>query len=94
VVCRCVLSRNVVNEDALAHWGGGCLPKNKQTKHLQFYSIILKYSSNTTKILPCLSDQLQSLKVLHNGMFAHYGNPYCLQSIKIRLKIGEWPKNC
>ena len=30
VVCRCVCSRNLANEEALAHWGG-CCAKNKRT---------------------------------------------------------------
>jgi len=32
VVRRCVHSRNVVNEKALVHWGGGGLSRQKQTK--------------------------------------------------------------
>jgi len=30
----CVWSRNVVNEEALAHWGGSVAPKTKQTLQL------------------------------------------------------------
>jgi len=31
VMCRCVLSRNLLNEETLAHWGGGAVaPKTNK----------------------------------------------------------------
>jgi len=41
VVRCCVWSRNLVNEEALAHWGGGCCAQNKEKCTGSLFSFVI-----------------------------------------------------
>ena len=49
LVRRCVWWRNLVNEEALAHWG---LSHQKQTNNVQFTIFILQFSRSSCNFLP------------------------------------------
>jgi hypothetical protein len=69
VVRRCVWSRNLVNEEALAHWGAVAPKTNKQTnKHTYLAWIFFNIVEVNNRLFPCSGSIIYCRNVyeLHN----------------------------